>query len=84
DLEYETATEKSNTKPDGLLNKDVVAQKLEQVFKRIEFIDALSTGSRADSILLVSSQTSVILEALESSSITSVVQSEVRFCFLFM
>ncbi|KAI3997010.1 hypothetical protein MKX01_021286, partial [Papaver californicum] len=52
DLEYETATEKSNTKPDGLLDKDVVAQKLEQLFKRFEFIDALSAGSREDSILL--------------------------------
>ncbi|KAI3968823.1 hypothetical protein MKX01_028973 [Papaver californicum] len=36
-FEYDIATEKSNTKPDGLLDKDVVASKLEQGHGKIPF-----------------------------------------------
>ncbi|KAI3937871.1 hypothetical protein MKW92_035941 [Papaver armeniacum] len=51
DLEFETATEKSDKKPDEALDKDAISQKLEQVYKRLEFIDADSAESRAASIL---------------------------------
>ncbi|RZC91469.1 hypothetical protein C5167_027534 [Papaver somniferum] len=51
DLEFETATEKSNAKPGEALDKDAISQKLEQVYKRLEFIDADSAESRAASIL---------------------------------
>ncbi|KAI3856893.1 hypothetical protein MKX03_036199, partial [Papaver bracteatum] len=41
DLELEIATEKSNMKPDELLDKEVASKKLQQVYKRLEFIGAL-------------------------------------------
>ncbi|KAI3849454.1 hypothetical protein MKW92_030292 [Papaver armeniacum] len=54
DLEFEsqTATEHSNTKPDEALDKDAVSEKLEQVYKRVEFIHADSAESWAASFLV--------------------------------
>lgn len=71
-MELETATEKSNVKSDEVMDKDAISQKLEQIYKRLEFIDADSAESRAASILAVSYQTSVVLVTLESSCITSI------------
>lgn len=44
-------TEKSN----GAVDKDAISQRLEEIYKRLEFIDAYSAEARAASILAVSS-----------------------------
>lgn len=47
-------TGKSNGKVNGGMDKDAISKKLEQIYKRLEFIDADSADSRAASILAVS------------------------------
>lgn len=51
ELELEEGTEKSN----GEIDKDAIGRRLQEVYKRLEFIDADSAESRAASILAVSS-----------------------------
>lgn len=50
DLEFEDG--KSN----AAIDKDGIAQRLEEIYKRLEFIDAYSAEARAASILAVSSK----------------------------
>ncbi|KAK4784768.1 hypothetical protein SAY86_019136 [Trapa natans] len=50
DLEFATESDKSNGNLNGL-NSDAIAQRLEVVYKRLEFIDAYSAEARAASIL---------------------------------
>ncbi|XP_044477073.1 ABC transporter F family member 3 [Mangifera indica] len=47
ELEFEDATEKRN----GSVDKDAIAQRLEEIYKRLEVIDAYSAEPRAASIL---------------------------------
>ncbi|KAJ8498968.1 hypothetical protein OPV22_009520 [Ensete ventricosum] len=51
ELEYEEETGKSNGKVNGGMNKDAIPKRLEEIYKRLEFIDADSSESRASSIL---------------------------------
>lgn len=51
ELEFEDVTEKSN----GAVDKDAISQRLEEIYKRLELIDAYSAEARAASILAVSS-----------------------------
>lgn len=53
ELDFEETTEKSN----GSIDKDAIAQRLQEIYKRLELIDADSAEARAASILAVSSQT---------------------------
>ena len=55
ELEFEGATGKSQGELNGDIDKDVVGKRLEEIYKRLEFIDAYSAESRAGSILAVSS-----------------------------
>lgn len=55
-MEFEASTEKSNMEPNGGIDKDAIAQRLEAIYKRLELIDADSAESRAASILAVSSR----------------------------
>lgn len=57
ELEVDGATGSSKEQLNGEVNNDNIAQKLEAIYKRLEFIDAYSAVSRAASILAVSSQT---------------------------
>lgn len=54
DLEDENG--KSGGDLNGMPDKDAISQRLEQIYKRLEVIDADSAESRAASILAVSSQ----------------------------
>lgn len=56
ELELEDATRKSNGELNGVMDKDVTAQRLEEIYKRLDAIDAYSAESRAATILAVSSQ----------------------------
>lgn len=56
ELELEDATRKSNGELNGAMDKDVTAQRLEEIYKRLDVIDAYSAESRAATILAVSSQ----------------------------
>ncbi|KAF3434224.1 hypothetical protein FNV43_RR25327 [Rhamnella rubrinervis] len=47
ELEFDDVTEKSN----GAVDKDGISQRLEEIYKRLELIDAYSAESRAASIL---------------------------------
>ncbi|KAF8380007.1 hypothetical protein HHK36_027476 [Tetracentron sinense] len=49
-MEFE-ATDKSDGTLDGGVDKDAMSQRLEQIYKRLEFVDAYSAESRAASIL---------------------------------
>ncbi|XP_042480877.1 ABC transporter F family member 3 [Macadamia integrifolia] len=51
DLDLEATAEQANGKLSGEIDKDIVSQRLEQIYKRLEFIDAYSAESRAASIL---------------------------------
>ncbi|KAL6348912.1 hypothetical protein AAG906_033568 [Vitis piasezkii] len=51
ELEFEGATGKSQGELNGDIDKDVVGKRLEEIYKRLEFIDAYSAESRAGSIL---------------------------------
>ncbi|XP_050268922.1 ABC transporter F family member 3 [Quercus robur] len=51
ELEVEDATRKSNGEPNGVMDKDVTAQRLEEIYKRLDAIDAYSAESRAATIL---------------------------------
>ncbi|KAJ9706287.1 hypothetical protein PVL29_001690 [Vitis rotundifolia] len=51
ELEFEGATGKSQGELNGDIDKDVVGKRLEEIYKRLEFIDAYSAESRAASIL---------------------------------
>ncbi|GAB4834613.1 ATP-binding cassette sub- F member 3 [Ancistrocladus abbreviatus] len=51
DLEFEDANEKSNGDLHGGVDKDAISKRLEEIYKRLEFIDAYSAESRAASIL---------------------------------
>lgn len=51
EMEFEASTEKSNMEPNGGIDKDAIAQRLEAIYKRLELIDADSAESRAASIL---------------------------------
>ncbi|XP_008778513.1 ABC transporter F family member 3 [Phoenix dactylifera] len=51
DLEYDEETGKSNAKVNGSIDKDAMSKRLEQIYERLEFIDAYSAESRAASIL---------------------------------
>lgn len=50
ELEFEESTETSN----GAIDKDAIGRRLQEIYKRLEFIDADSAESRAASILAVS------------------------------
>lgn len=52
ELDFEDATEKRN----GSMDKDAIAQRLEEIYKRLDAIDADSAEARAATILAVSSQ----------------------------
>lgn len=58
ELEFEEASEKSN----GSIGKDAISQRLQEIYKRLELIDADSAEARAASILAVSTQSSVYFE----------------------
>lgn len=49
-------TEKSN----GAIERDAISQRVEEIYKRLEFIDAYSAEARAGSILAVSYILSVL------------------------
>lgn len=51
DFDFEGEAEKSNGKLDGGMDKNAVARRLEEIYKRLEFIDAYAAESRAASIL---------------------------------
>ncbi|CAM8986700.1 unnamed protein product [Rhodiola kirilowii] len=51
DLEMEAEAAKSNGDPNEVVSKDVISQRLEQIYKRLENIDADSAEARAASIL---------------------------------
>ncbi|XP_039134822.1 LOW QUALITY PROTEIN: ABC transporter F family member 3-like [Dioscorea cayenensis subsp. rotundata] len=51
DLEYEAEFGNSNGHLKGGLDKDTISKRLEEVYKRLEFIDAYSAEARAASIL---------------------------------
>ncbi|KAF3966163.1 hypothetical protein CMV_009710 [Castanea mollissima] len=51
ELELEDATRKSNGELNGVMDKDVTAQRLEEIYKRLDAIDAYSAESRAATIL---------------------------------
>lgn len=53
DLEYEIEIETKDGKPLGD-DKEAISKRLEQIYKRLEYIDAYSAESRAASILAVS------------------------------
>lgn len=57
ELDFEDPTEKSN----GSLDKDAIAQRLQEIYKRLDAIDVYSAEARAASILAVSSQTFLLL-----------------------
>lgn len=54
-LEFEDATVKENEELDKVIDKDAISQRLEEIYKRLELIDADSAESLAASILAVSS-----------------------------
>ncbi|KAK4601217.1 hypothetical protein RGQ29_010687 [Quercus rubra] len=51
ELELEDVTRKSNGELNGAMDKDVTAQRLEEIYKRLDVIDAYSAESRAATIL---------------------------------
>lgn len=51
DIEFDEPVDKSMGKLNGGSDKDAVSQRLEQIYKRLEYIDAYSAESRAASIL---------------------------------
>ncbi|KAJ7952180.1 ABC transporter F family-like protein [Quillaja saponaria] len=51
DLEFEDATGENKHELNGAVEKDAIAQRLDQIYKRLELIDADSAVSRAASIL---------------------------------
>ncbi|RWR72156.1 ABC transporter-like protein [Cinnamomum micranthum f. kanehirae] len=51
EIEYEGPMEKSNGKLNGGSDKDAASERLQQIYKRLEFIDAYSAEARAASIL---------------------------------
>ncbi|KAG8072998.1 hypothetical protein GUJ93_ZPchr0006g43515 [Zizania palustris] len=51
DLEYEAEFEQSTSKSKGDLDKDAISKRLEEIYKRLEFIDADAAEARAASIL---------------------------------
>lgn len=53
DLEYEAEFEQSPAKSKGGLDKDAISKRLEEIYKRLEFIDADAAEARAASILAV-------------------------------
>lgn len=55
ELDFEDATVKENGDLDKVIDKDVISQRLEEIYKRLDLIDADSAESRAASILAVSS-----------------------------
>lgn len=57
DLELNGAAESNKGESNAEIENNNIAQKLEGIYKRLEFIDAYSADSRAASILAVSSQT---------------------------
>lgn len=54
--EFEGATGKINGELNGVIDKDATSQRLEEIYKRLDEIDAYSAESRAATILAVSSQ----------------------------
>ncbi|PPD86657.1 hypothetical protein GOBAR_DD16413 [Gossypium barbadense] len=56
ELDLEDENGKSGGDLNGMPDKDAISQRLEQIYKRLEVIDADSAESRAASILAVSSQ----------------------------
>jgi hypothetical protein len=54
--DFEGATGKSNGELNGVIDKDATSQRLEEIYKRLDAIDAYSAESRAATILAVSSQ----------------------------
>lgn len=54
EIEFEEPIEKNNGILNGGSNKDTISERLQQIYKRLEFIDAYSAESRAASILAVS------------------------------
>ncbi|RVW91705.1 ABC transporter F family member 3 [Vitis vinifera] len=61
ELEFEGATGKSQGELNGDIDKDVVGKRLEEIYKRLEFIDAYSAESRAGSILAMNHAIKVLL-----------------------
>uniref|UniRef100_A0A0E0CTE4 ABC transporter domain-containing protein n=1 Tax=Oryza meridionalis TaxID=40149 RepID=A0A0E0CTE4_9ORYZ len=53
DLEYEAEFEQSVSKSKDGLDKDAISKRLEEIYKRLEFIDADAAEARAASILAV-------------------------------
>lgn len=51
DLEDDEETGNSNAKVNGSIDKDAISKRVEEIYKRLEFIDAYSAESRAASIL---------------------------------
>jgi hypothetical protein len=55
ELEFEDALGKSNGELNKVIDKDAISQRLDEIYKRLDVIDADSAESRAASILAVSS-----------------------------
>lgn len=55
ELEFEDAIGKSNGELNKVIDKDAISQRLDEIYKRLDVIDADSAESRAASILAVSS-----------------------------
>lgn len=56
ELEFEGVLGDSKGDQIGATDKDAIAQRLQEIYKRLELIDAYSAEARAASILAVSSQ----------------------------
>lgn len=54
DLDFEDAAGNGKGDQIGTINKDAISQRLEEIYKRLELIDAYSAEARAASILAVS------------------------------
>lgn len=54
DLDFEDAAGNGKGDQIGAVNKDAISQRLEEIYKRLELIDAYSAEARAASILAVS------------------------------
>lgn len=55
-MEFEETSAKGNGELNKVIDKDYIAQRLDEIYKRLELIDSDSAESRAASILAVCSR----------------------------
>lgn len=66
ELEFEGAAAKGKGELNGGIDKDAIGKRLEEIYKRLELIDADSVESRAASILAVSSHIFCVFDHLKA------------------